>query len=270
MNKFVLVVIQKVMGILSTIAPNFAAKYVQNMFFSPRRHSSKPWEIDAIRKAKSITLDCGVHCLVWGHGKPILLVHGWEGRASQMSVFNPYLADKYQLIAIDAPAHGLSGGNKSNPHRFIDAIFSAQAYFGPFHGIIGHSMGGGCSVYAALEQLNVDKVVSIAGPSNFEYVVNAFARFVGLRSNALNTFMADTEEKVGLEFSKLNLAQRIESLQQPILVIHDQDDLEIPFSEGYRYKESIKKGEFYVTHNLGHRKIMQSQQVLQKITDFID
>lgn len=254
---------------LSIVAPQKAAKKALDMFFTPKKHPNKSWETDALKTAKSITLAGGINCLVWGEGKPILLMHGWEGRASQMSVFLPYLSSQYQLIALNAPAHGLSEGTRSHPHKFIKAIFTAQQHFGDFHAIVGHSMGGGTAVYAALANLNVNKVISIAGPSNFENLVRAFALFVGLRGKALTLFMQKAEDEVGLPFATLNLASRVAKLNQPLLVIHDEDDVEVPFAGARRYKDTIAQGEFYTTKGLGHRKIMQSPEVLQKVADFI-
>jgi len=192
------------------------------------------------------------------------------GRKSVTNVgILPYLAKNYKLVAINAPAHGHSEGIHSHPHKFINAIFTAQEHFGAFHTIIGHSMGGGCAVYAALEQLDVKKVVSIAGPSNFENAVSSFANFIGLRGKALTLFMADVEAVVQLPFPKINLAARVKSLSQSLLVIHDEQDLVIPFTEGSRYIPQICNGEFFATQGLGHRKIMQSEHVLRKVTDFI-
>jgi pimeloyl-ACP methyl ester carboxylesterase len=269
MNKLGFTLLHFYMRTLSVIAPKKAAQKALDIFFTPKKHPNKTWETDALKTAKSITLKGGINCLVWGEGKPILLVHGWEGRASQMSVFLPYLSDQYQLIALNAPAHGLSEGMRSNPHKFIKAIFTAQQHFGDFHAIVGHSMGGGSAVYAALENLNVNKVISIAGPSDFEVLVRGFASFVGLRSKALNIFLQKAEEEVELSFPTLNLASRVTKLNQPLLVIHDENDIEVPFTSASRYKNRITQGEFYTTKGLGHRKIMQSPEVLQKVADFI-
>lgn len=214
-------------------------------------------------------LDSGVRCLVWGEGEPILLMDGWEGRASQMSVFLPFLSAKYKLIAINAPAHGDSEETRSNPNKFIKAIFDAQKYFGPLKAIIGHSMGGGAAVYAAIEGLEVEKIISIAGPSNFQHSVESFAALIGLRGKVLGHFMKQTEREVQLTFSEINMASRIGNVDQFVLIVHDENDLEVPFLQGCRYEDKLINGEFFVTQNLGHRKIMKSEIVLQKVTDFI-
>lgn len=272
MKRFALLLLQTYMKILSYVSPERASQKAQKLFFTPRKHTSKVWELDALATAKNVMLDDNIQCSIWGNEneKSILLMHGWEGRASQMAVFLPLLAQKYKLIAVNAPAHGDSSGKMSHPGKFVEAIFTAQEKFGPFYAIIGHSMGGGCAVYSAMETLNVQKVISIAGPSNFEFVVKSFAQFIGLRGKALSIFMANTEADVQLPFSKVNLANRVSTFDKPLLIIHDENDLEIPFAESQKYQANINNGEFFATQGLGHRKIMQSEQVLQKVADFLE
>lgn len=272
MKKLLLSVLKSYLSILSYIHPKLASKKAQTIFFTPQKYKRKSWEISAIVKAKNITLENGLSCLVWGNdeGKPILMLHGWEGRASQMAVFLPLLEKKYKLIAIDAQAHGASTGTRSHPGKFVEAIEVAQRHFGSFYAVIGHSMGGGCAVYTTLEKLNVEKTVSISGPSNFEYVVRSFAQFIGLKGRALPIFMSEVEAEVALPFSQLDLASRASDITNPLLIIHDEHDLEIPFSEARKYQESVNNSEFFITQNLGHRKIMQSNVVQQKVADFLN
>lgn len=270
MNKLSFKVLKGYINILGYIAPERAAKKAQNIFLTPRRHAQKPWELAAQAKAQTVMLNSGVRCLVWGEGKPILLMHGWEGRASQMSVFLPFLSSKYKLIAINAPAHGDSNETRSNPHKFIKAIFEAQEYFGPLKAVVGHSMGGGAAVYAAIEGLDVEKIISIAGPSNFKNNIESFAVFIGLRDKVSKKFMELIEQEVQLTYSQIDMAARVDRIDKPILIVHDENDLEVPFLQGLKYVGKLIDGEFFATQNLGHRRIMKSELVLQKVADFID
>ncbi len=258
------------MRILNTILPSRAVNKAINIFFSPKKHTPKAWEVEAEQKGERIWIDEDLSCIVWGEGKPVLLMHGWEGRATQMSVFIPYLSDKYKLIALDAPAHGVSKGNTSNPHEFIKAIFKAQEKFGEFSAIVGHSMGGGCSVYSALEGLKVDKVVSIAGPAYFRDVVSLFGQFIGLSRRTLQKFLNRVEHRVELSFEQLDLAKRISPTKESIMIIHDVDDKEIPYNQALKYEKILGKNNVMTTTGLGHRQIMRDKKVLQTIADFID
>ena len=46
-------------------------------------------------------------------------------------------------------------------------------------------------------------------------------------------------------------------------------DLEIPLSESERLAPAFKQVELFVTHGLGHRKILRSDMVLKKVSDFV-
>ena len=46
----------------------------------------------------------------WGEGPTVLLVHGWEGRGSQMAAFAAPLAEAgFRAVAFDAPGAASSG-----------------------------------------------------------------------------------------------------------------------------------------------------------------
>jgi pimeloyl-ACP methyl ester carboxylesterase len=259
--------------LLSKIWPQKAERTALSIFLTPRRHSPKAWEVKSEESAKRIWITKDFSCLVWGKGKPILLVHGWEGRGSQMSVFVPYLASKYKLIAIDAPAHGGSKGSKSSPNEFIKTIFKAQEYFGEFEAIIGHSMGGGCSIFSAIEGLKVKKVVSISGPSSFKDVAELFGKYIGLNNDVLKGFLNRVEEDVQLPFEDLDLSKKISSINQKLLLVHDTDDEEVPYSQFEKFQmnmNDMSNVQLLVTGGLGHRRIMKDEKVLSNIKAFID
>ena len=50
-----------------------------------------------------------------GKGKTILLSHGWESNASRWSyILDELITQGYDVIALDGPAHGRSGGKLFN------------------------------------------------------------------------------------------------------------------------------------------------------------
>ena len=48
----------------------------------------------------------------WGRGeRAVLLLHGWQGRASQFApLVRELVAEGFRVTSFDAPAHGASGG----------------------------------------------------------------------------------------------------------------------------------------------------------------
>ena len=80
----------------------------------------------------------------WGDGPPVVLVHGWGGRATQMAPLAQHLASMgFAAWALDVHAHGQSAGLRIGFDRFIADIaeFCAQLPQPP-RALIGHSAGG--------------------------------------------------------------------------------------------------------------------------------
>ena len=65
----------------------------------------------------------------WGHrGPAVLMVHGWDSRASHLGSFvEALLAAGYQVVAFDGPGHGDSGGHHSNVVLLGQAILQVVA-----------------------------------------------------------------------------------------------------------------------------------------------
>lgn len=255
---------------LSLVQPEAAVKKAGKMFFTPHRHSAKDWELQAESDGRRITLSNGVSAIIWGEGIPVLLMHGWEGRATQMSGFIPQLIRQgYQLIALDAPAHGKSPGDHSHPMRFVESMFLAEKAFGPFYAVVGHSMGGGCALYSVAEGLQTEKVISISGPASFQRVSKRFASFIGLANNTIDKFVEHVEHIVGIPFDDIDLVSRVPKLQHSALIVHDHGDQEIPFRDAQQIANAMPNAHLYNTQGLGHRAIMRSPLVIDTVSNFI-
>jgi esterase/lipase len=59
------------------------------------------------------------------------------------------------------------------------------------------------------------------------------------------------------------------TLEIPILVIHDKNDLEVPVEAGMHIYQHVKNGDLMLTEGLGHRKILGDARVIQKLIEFI-
>lgn len=256
--------------LLSALQPERAVKKADKLFFFPRKHASKDWEHTAETQGRRMMLNNGISAIVWGEGAPVLMMHGWEGRATQMAGFvAPLNRMGFQVIALDAPAHGKSEGERSNPVKFVEAMFLAEQAFGPFYAVVGHSMGGGCALYSVSQGLSAQKVVSIAGPASFKRVSHRFAKFIGLVDAAADRFVSHVEKSVGMPFAQIDLVRRASEIEVPVLLIHDRHDEEIPFRDAQALKPVLKQGHLFETEQLGHRKIMRAGLVVDTVSSFV-
>lgn len=240
------------------------------MFFTPRRHPAKPIEEQIKQQATKHKLANGVVYYSWGEGKPVVFIHGWEGRATQVSSLLKKLGAKYRIIAIDAPAHGESEGNLSHPKYFVDALFDVISTVGPVHAIIGHSMGGGSATYAASQGIQSDNIVSISGPSNFLHVVNDFARFIGLTGGAKSLFLSHVESTVGIPYTQLDPSLFPSNPKPRFLAIHDEHDVEVPVTHAKAFKQDDDNVVIKITKGLGHRKILFAEETTDTVMSFLD
>ena len=75
-----------------------------------------------------------------GNNTVIMLVHGWESNAARWEKMLPHLQQTgATIVALDAPAHGLSDGHEFSVPGYADAIHIAVQHYNP-SAIILHSM----------------------------------------------------------------------------------------------------------------------------------
>ena len=260
----------------SLFAPSWTAKRALNKFLTPRKFIQKPWEIEAESLGIRFNLNQQISAVRWqpnsdkSISKKVLLVHGWESRATQMYSLVPTLLKlNYQVVAVDMPGHGKSEGIISDADKFAEAVVLAQEKLGKFDVIIGHSMGAGAAAIALSRGIDCGKLVLISGPSSVENVIRRFSSFIGLNSNAINWFIEHCTEQVGVAPSVLDSTRLLSIVETPTLIIHDKDDVEVPITESKRLLPVFSNCELFITEGLGHRRILKSEQTLQKITDFL-
>jgi len=264
--------------VMSRISPSRTAKSALNRFIRPRRSQPKSWEINAETHGTRFSLSNDISAIRWlpqttdasDEHKTLLLVHGWESRATQMYGLVPkLLALGFQVIGVDMPAHGNSLGNISHAEAFIQTVLLAQEKLGDFDAVIGHSLGAGASSLAIARGLITKKLVLISGPSSIENVLRSFSKFVGLNHHATNKFLHHASELVGKNAAEMDVINVKDDIEVATLIIHDHHDIEVPISESKRLIPKFVNAELYTTTGLGHRKILKSTDVIDKISNFL-
>ncbi len=262
----------------SIFTPARTVKKAGTLFLTPNRYAIKDWEVQAEKNGQRFNINNEISAIRWSNHKPdgknaskqILLVHGWESRATQMyGVAQQLLTTGYDVVAVDMPAHGHSKGQTSNPHLFAQTIQLAQQHLGDFEAIVGHSMGAGATAIAVGRGVSTQKMVLISGPSSIENVLRRFAGFIGLNKSGANKFVEFISSVVGSTPQDLDTQLLLKNSTIPTLIIHDEQDLEVPASESKRLASVLSNGELVLSNNLGHRKILKSPEIMQKIVSFI-
>jgi len=255
---------------------DLAMKYVRYFFSKPIKHktpaSEKPLEESA--KISYIAVpEIGKKIAVyqWGKGdKKALIVHGWSGRATQLYKIIDALLDKgYQVTAFDAPAHGKSSGKKTMMPEFIKAAEKIVDIYGPYEIAIGHSMGGITLLNLQGEKHPFKKLVVIGTPDSIINIFNGFVEKLELKPVVAEKLIAVFEKVIGKSIFDFHGSKQAEKITEPVLIIHDDHDKEVPVTDAMNNYKHLKNGELFRTKGLGHNRILKNNEVIKKILYFI-
>lgn len=214
----------------------------------------------------------------WGpaDGQPVYLLHGWGGWRGQMGGFIQPLADAgYRVVALDTPAHGDAGpgqlgGSRSHMQESGDALATVADAFGPPAAAIAHS--GGCTAMAAAvrDGLEIPRMVFIAPSADPVGVMHRIADALGAGPKIRAAMRARAEELAGRSLDDYDVTSlAVFTTPPPTLVIHDDKDKEVPFSEGEAIVKSWERSTWHPTTGLGHRRILRDAGVIETVTAYL-
>jgi len=117
----------------------------------------------------SITTDQGVvHYEVFGHGQPVILLHGWLGSWGVWQETMAQLGKYYRTYALDFWGFGESGKKRDSYDvaDFVGLVEQFMEQLGIVRApLVGHSMGGTVALSVAIQYpQRVSKVVVIGSP----------------------------------------------------------------------------------------------------------
>jgi esterase/lipase len=261
-------------NILSLIAPNKATQLAYTLFSEPRdgrlNEDSLPQFLVDTEKETHTHDNLEFQTYTWkGNDTVILLVHGWESNASRWKKILPYLKKSGStIIAVDAPAHGLSSGKEFNIPQYAAYINILAQKFKPSY-LIGHSIGGKtCLYYQSVYQNDlIKKMVILGAPSDFNIILNNYINMLslnsiiskGLEAYYLNHFKLQLKNFSGKVFAS--------QIKTEGLVAHDLGDKVVLFAEGKKIADNWKNALFIETSGLGHS--MHSDDLYEKVYQFL-
>lgn len=268
---------------LSPTAPRLAAAWAERLFLTARRHERPFWERETLASALASRLahDGGwLPTWTWQPAsrdvfarpaaRTILLVHGWEGRGSQLATIVPYLlARDLRVVTFDAPGHGDSSLPRASVVEHARAICAVAHAVGGIHGIVGHSVGGAAALFATRLGLEAKRFALISPPTTPIQFASTFARILGLDDTTKSAMMARIEARYAIRFDDLDARRDAATITAPLLVVHDRDDAIVPFANGEAIASAARRGRLISTTGLGHNAMVRAPKVLETIADFV-
>jgi pimeloyl-ACP methyl ester carboxylesterase len=262
---------------LQRVSPDLGTRVALGLFFTPMptkwlarsRAVPRPWV------ERQLPFEGG-HISVWQRsdlepGRPkVLLTHGWAGDAQQMRALADTLAvEGFEPVLLDLPAHGRSSGWRSNLLQWVRALFAVTARFGPWDGVVAHSLGAMALSHALARGLPVRRggMVALAPPPG--QFLRWFAQAMGTDESLALRMRGRVEQREGVSLDHFEPAWLGERVAQPTLIVHDRGDLTAPLVGSERLLAGLPAGRLHVTEGLGHRRLLSDPGVMQKVAAHI-
>lgn len=273
-------------GLIGHIAPRLAERQAARLFLTPRhRKDATPTDLHPLllpsrtrergegEGAPSyVELSTGrIPLWSWGTGPTVLLIHGWSGSAADMAAIAAALVEGgYRAVLFDMPGHGSAAPAPANLLVYLRTVAALRDLLGPIHTIVGHSLGGTTTALALGQRLiQAERAVLVApGLSPWEFS-RLFAKSIGLPLSRLPGMIVRTEEAVGAKADSLNAAEAVRELTLPARILHDPDDLDVPFDHSVRLAAAWKGSELIPRPGLGHRRILKDPRTIAQVVQFV-
>jgi pimeloyl-ACP methyl ester carboxylesterase len=200
----------------------------------------------------------------WGAGPPVILVHGWGGRASQMAPLAASLAEQgFRAIALDVTGHSTSKLRKTKWDYFIrDIAELSRSVGGEIYAYVGHSAGGLTTMAAhSLKGIPAERFVCTCSPSHpFPEIVGIKRRLVPPPAviNRCKKFIAEQFET---NWDMLETASAYAGADDDLLLCYDENDRYVSHEEGDKIHQICLGSQLVKTTGFGHMRLLASPQL---------
>lgn len=258
---------------LHRLSPDLGTRVALRLFFTPvptkalarSRDVPPPW-------GESRLPFEGGHISVWQRGdvqpgRPkVLLTHGWAGDAQQLRALGDTLAAAgFEPLLLDLPAHGRSSGWRSNLLQWVRALFAVSARFGPWDGVVAHSLGAMAMAHALARGLPARRAALLALAPPPGQFLGWFAQAMGPGEGLAERMRGRIEQREGVPLQQFEPAWLGQRLALPTLLVHDRGDLTAPLSGSETLLADLPAGRLHVTEDLGHRRLLVDPAVMRQV-----
>ena len=264
------------LNLLAVFSTKKAAEKAFKIFCTPYYRANKPAP-PIFEKANPLTINLKGNALKgfkWNSGgiKRVLILHGFESSVKNFDAYVAGLIEKnYEVIAFDAPGHGVSGGKEITLPLYIEMIAAIHFMVGPIQSFMAHSFGGLALAHFMEKTPNENyRMALIAPATETTTAINTFFRFLQLGEGVRTEFEKIAAAKSGVAAAWFSIPRAMENINAEVLWVHDKNDDVTPLKD---VEPVIKKNypnvSFLITEGLGHKKIYRNNKVIKAVVDFL-
>ena len=265
----------RLLSTLSRVSPALAIELGLWLFFrSPQKMTMRPEQQRILNEGRRKHWRYDGRLIptwTWGEGPRVLLLHGWGGRAAQLTAFEePLVEAGFQAVAMDGPAHGEASGRHTSAAHFASTLAALSRDLGGFEAALTHSMGASAVALAMRQGLPLQRAVFVAPPVDLEHFFVLFLHTIGLAHEQHDKALRRASRRYGLPRGQLSLADNLPRHDMPFLVIHDRQDNKASFSEAEALVAALpQRAEMLATQGLGHNRILADPTVVSAALRFL-
>jgi len=258
------------------LAPKKIAKNAFTLFCTPRKGQVTKGQKGFLEDAKDLILEAEatkVQTYLWkGSGSTILLMHGWESNTFRWRNLIPILqSENYNVIAMDAPAHGNSSGQQFHVPLYTECAQKVIDTYQPTY-VIGHSIGGMALLHNLYKypeaNKNIQKVVTLGSPSELSDFMRQYKVILSLNGNLMKLMESYFIGNFGFKFSDFSSSKFAAKINTKGLLIHDEIDAIAPYWASQQVHANWKNSTLITTKGLGHS--LHQDKVRLSILDFLE
>lgn len=264
-------------NLLYKINKSLTEKVIRYLFIKPIQYKTPKKELKMLHESTKSKLfvsklNLNLQIYQWGNSsKKILLVHGWSGRGTQLAkIAEKCVENGYSVYSFDAPAHGSSEGKTAIMLDFIESLLEINKTYGPFYGIIGHSLGAMSSLHSVARGLDTEKIIILGSANKIDEIVKNYVLKLKLPLEIGEKMKAKFEQKYGEKMNTLSAEKACSKINEKTLIIHDKNDLDVSYKCSLQIHNLLINSQLLITENLGHRKILNDDKVVDKIMNFLN
>ena len=262
------------LNILSYINPKKASVIAYQLFSEPRKGKLSKENLPKFLQNTSTEIieynNHQIQIYKWlGDDNVILLVHGWESNASRWKKMLPFLHQTGStIIAIDAPAHGLSSGKEFNVPQYTEFIHATIQKYNP-KTIIAHSIGGAASAFYLHKYPNstLEKIVLLGSPSEMKIIIDNYINLLSLNSKISQYLKKQSEDRFNVKIDTFSVHLFSKNFSQKAYIAHDSHDKIVNVNEGIKISKTWANAIYHETQDLGHS--LHDEKLYTQITAFL-
>jgi pimeloyl-ACP methyl ester carboxylesterase len=273
MKHIIIKLVGSYLNVLSFVSGHYAANKALHLFSKPRKGKLNSHQKSFLNKAKQETLNyegLNIATYHWqGNKTTVLLVHGWESNSARWrQKIKRFIAQGFNIIALDAPAHGASGGKLFNALLYTEFINIVAKKHQP-EVIIGHSVGGMAAVFfqQKYQLKSLKKLILLGAPSEFEGILKNYIKLLGYNKKIEKHLNKIIFKRFGAEPNAFSTSKYSKAIETQALIIHDVKDTIIPYADAKRINKSLKNSKLIATTGLGHS--LNHPCVTKNVLDFL-